>query len=71
MSRYLPKGSKVPYAFTGEPYDQNIGLQYHRARWMDVRLGRFVGMDPWRGTVGNPLTLHRYGYAWPNPVTYF
>ena len=29
-----------PYAFTGEPYDPNIGFQYHRARWMDPRVGR-------------------------------
>lgn len=34
-----------PYAFTGEPYDPNVGFQYHRARWMDPRVGRFVGKE--------------------------
>jgi RHS repeat-associated protein len=38
-----------PYAFTGEPYDPNVGFQYHRARWMEPRAGRFLGMDPFEG----------------------
>ena len=24
-----------PYAFTGEPYDLNVGFAYHRQRWLD------------------------------------
>jgi RHS repeat-associated protein len=58
-----------PYAFTGEPYDPNVGFQYHRARWMDPRVGRFVGMDPWRGISADPPTLHRYLYASASPST--
>jgi RHS repeat-associated protein len=57
-----------PYAFTGEPYDPNLGFQYHRARWMAPRLGRFVGVDPFRGRSAVPLSLHRYLYAALNPV---
>jgi RHS repeat-associated protein len=57
-----------PYAFTGEPYDPNIGFQYHRARWMDPRVGRFVGMDPFRGNGEEPGSLHRYLYASAEPV---
>jgi RHS repeat-associated protein len=52
-----------PYAFTGEPYDPNVGFQYHRARWMDPRVGRFVGMDPFGGRSPDPMSLHRYLYA--------
>jgi RHS repeat-associated protein len=57
-----------PYAFTGEPYDPNVGFQYHRARWMDPRTGRLLGMDPFRGQIFKPLTLHRYLYAGAAPV---
>jgi RHS repeat-associated protein len=56
------------YAFTGEPYDANVGLQYHRARWMDPKVGRFVGMDPFLGSISDPVTLHRYLYAGIDPV---
>jgi RHS repeat-associated protein len=59
-----------PYAFTGEPYDPNVGFQYHRARWMDPRAGRFVGMDPFEGLTTDPLTLHRYLYGRLAPATY-
>jgi RHS repeat-associated protein len=57
-----------PYAFTGEPLDPNSGFQYHRARWMDPRTGRFTGMDPFEGMSPDPLSLHRYLYAHASPV---
>jgi RHS repeat-associated protein len=57
-----------PYAFAGEPYDPNVGFQYHRARWMDRRVARFSGMDPWEGTRFDPNTLHRYLYAGSDPA---
>jgi RHS repeat-associated protein len=57
-----------PYAFTGEPLDPNSGFQYHRARWMDPRAGRFVGTDPFEGFEFEPITLHRYLYAATDPV---
>ena len=56
-----------PYAFTGEPLDPNSGFQYHRARWMDPRVGRFTGMDPFRGSEEDPLSLHKYLYASVDP----
>jgi RHS repeat-associated protein len=52
-----------PYTFTGEPLDPNSGWQYHRARWMDPRVGRFAAMDPFRGRSSQPVTLHSYSYA--------
>jgi RHS repeat-associated protein len=57
-----------PYAFTGEPLDPNSGFQYHRARWMDPRVGQFVGMDPWEGNRYDPASLHRYLYAAADPL---
>ena len=35
-----------PYRFTGRRLDQETGLSYFRARYMDHELGRFVGRDP-------------------------
>jgi RHS repeat-associated protein len=55
-----------PYAFTGEPLDLNTGFQYHRARWMDPRTGRFAGMDPFIGRIQDPPSLHKYLYAGAN-----
>jgi RHS repeat-associated protein len=57
-----------PFAFAGEPLDPNVGFQYHRARWMDPRVGRFTGMDPFGGDPNDPLTLHKYAYAMDSPV---
>jgi RHS repeat-associated protein len=57
-----------PYAFAGEPLDSSSGLQYHRARWLDPRTGRFLGMDPFPGSQDDPVSLHRYLYAGADPV---
>jgi RHS repeat-associated protein len=58
----------IPDAFAGEPLDPNSGFQYHRARWMDPRTGRFHGMDPFVGRTTDPRTLHRYLYAAADPT---
>jgi RHS repeat-associated protein len=57
-----------PYAFAGEPLDPTTGFQYHRARWMDPRVGRFTGMDPFPGIPSDPSSLHKYAYARANPA---
>jgi RHS repeat-associated protein len=57
-----------PYAFAGEPYDPNVGFTYHRARWMDPRVGRFVGQDVFDGLEYDPPSLHKYLYAHADPV---
>src|SRR5262249_11653151 len=57
-----------PYAFAGEALDPNTGLQYHRARWMDPRTGRFISPDPLLGESTDPVSFHRYLYASADPV---
>jgi RHS repeat-associated protein len=57
-----------PYAFTGEPYDANVGFQYHRARWLDPSTGWFVTVDPLSGLDHDPPSLHRYLYAAADPI---
>jgi RHS repeat-associated protein len=57
-----------PYAFAGEPLDPNSGFQYHRARWMDPRVGRFISADSLPGSASDPTSLHNYLYANADPV---
>lgn len=57
-----------PYRFTGEPFDPNIGFAYHRARWLDLAVGRFVSQDPFAGNILDPPSLHRYLYASVDPA---
>ena len=57
-----------PYAFAGEPRDPNSGFAYHRARWMDPQVGRFVSSDPFAGNTSDPVSLHKYLYANADPV---
>jgi RHS repeat-associated protein len=58
----------LTYGFAGEPFQQDSMLAYHRARWMDSRVGRFLGMDPFDGLPQAPQSLHRYSYVWNSPT---
>ncbi len=56
------------YLYAGEQRDSNLGLDYLRARYLDVNSGRFYGRDPFPSLSFNPNTLNRYIYATGNPV---
>lgn len=58
----------TPLLYNGEWHDANANMQYLRARWYDSGVGRFNRIDPFAGVLGNPLTLHKYGYAHGDPV---
>jgi RHS repeat-associated protein len=58
----------LAYGFAGESFEGTSGLAYHRARWMDPRVGRFVGQDPAGGAVSRPVTFHKYLYAGDTPI---
>ncbi|MGQ9610193.1 MAG: RHS repeat-associated core domain-containing protein [bacterium] len=58
------------YLFTGEQYDPNVGFYYLRARHYNPAYGRFISMDPWQGDIFEPATLHKYVYAYNNPLNY-
>ncbi len=58
----------LAYGFAGEPFEGTSHLAYHRARWMDARVGRFEGMDQIDGIIKAPQTLHRYMYVSDEPV---
>jgi len=56
------------YTYSGERFDQNIGLFHLRARDYNPLTGRFETRDPAEGDILNPATLHKYVYAGNNPV---
>jgi len=62
-----------------QPYDWNGlwgyrnealtgGLQKVGVRWYDPKVGRFLQMDPWLGSIYQPLTLNAYGYCVNDPI---
>jgi RHS repeat-associated protein len=58
------------YLYTGEYHDATSGLYYLRSRYMNPGTGSFTTLDTYAGTLGDPVSLHKYLYANANPVTY-
>jgi RHS repeat-associated protein len=58
------------YLYGGEQFSRTTGLNYLRARYLDVDTGRFISVDPYKGELKNPVSQHPYMYAGGNPVTY-
>ena len=58
------------YLFTGEQFDNEIGLNYNRARYYDPNTGRFISRDPFEGFNDQPITLQDYLYGNVNPVNF-
>jgi RHS repeat-associated protein len=56
------------YLFAGEQFDPDLNLYYNRARYLDVRTGRFISMDTANGSLKDPGSLHRYLYCGSSPV---
>jgi len=56
------------YRYTGEQYDDDVGMYYLRARYYAHRQGRFATRDPFEGFRSDPMSLHKYLYAHGNPV---
>lgn len=59
-----------PVRFAGERLNNDTGLYYNRARWVDPRAGRFLGADPRPPAMGQPRTLNRLSYALGDPINY-
>lgn len=41
-----PQAPPTSYRFTGQSYDSNTGLQYHRARWLNTGTANWLSSDP-------------------------
>jgi RHS repeat-associated protein len=67
-NRIGASGSVAVYGYTGrEPTDPAIGLSYHRARFYDPSVGRFISKDPLGLANGE---LSPYLYAASNPILF-
>ncbi|MCB1599959.1 MAG: hypothetical protein KDI66_08055 [Xanthomonadales bacterium] len=53
---------------TEQSEPSNRREEYLRARYMDARVGRFLGMDGFGGNGADPMSLHKYTYVHANPV---
>jgi RHS repeat-associated protein len=58
------------YLYCGEQYDLDLELYFNRARYLNVDSGRFWTRDIFDAAIGDPLSLHRYLYAFANPIAY-
>ena len=56
------------YLYCGQQFDQNLGLNYNRARYLNAGTGRFWTADTTDGNNEDPLSLHKYLYGGDNPV---
>jgi RHS repeat-associated protein len=56
------------YRYAGEQWDEDLGLYYNRARYLDVNRGRFWTQDTFEGDIEDPLSLHKYLYGNGNPI---
>ena len=54
----------------GEQWDEDLGLYYNRARYLNTDSGRFWSQDSYEGSSSEPQSLHKYLYASANPVYY-
>jgi RHS repeat-associated protein len=77
-TRYLPYGAirletgvwPTDRRFTGQRWEQGLGLYDYNARFYDPALGRFLQPDPIVPEPGNPQALNRYAYVYNNPLRY-
>jgi len=54
--------------YSGDPYYQQIALQYLRARFYDPTSGRFNRLDDFLGNWPDPQSLHKYLYVHGDPI---
>jgi RHS repeat-associated protein len=54
--------------YSGEQFDSDLGQYYLRARYYDPSNGRFNRLDPFAGSNFDPQSLHKYAYAYEDPI---
>lgn len=60
--------SQTDYLFAGEHWDADARLIFLRNRFYDPALGRFLSVDPIRGSLTSPTSFNQYVYANGDPV---
>ena len=66
-----PSAEEPKLGYTGHQFDPETGLVYARARYYDPEIGIFISRDTYEGELEDGPSLHRYAYAWANPLRYW
>ena len=66
-----PSAEEPKLGYTGHQYDPETGLVYARARYYDPEIGIFISRDTYEGELEDGPSLHRFMYAWDNPLRYW
>jgi len=59
---------QTDFLFAGEQWEADTGLIYLRNRFYDPGLGRFLSVDPVRGSPWEPASFNQYVYVKNDPV---
>lgn len=62
------KQAKTNLLYAGEQFDSGLQMEYLRARYYDQNTGRFNQLDPYEGSIDDPVSLHKYAYGHADPV---
>jgi RHS repeat-associated protein len=69
--RQDPAANDNDESFTGHIRDEDTGLIYAQARYMDPVIGRFLSGDPVGFSADAPQMFNRYSYTFNDPVNAF
>ncbi len=66
---FNPADALTTLLYSGEQFDQQLQMQYLRARYYDASTGRFNRVDPFFGNLNDPQSLHKYLYTHGDPIS--
>ena len=81
IEKRAPEHRTLPFKFTGKERDEETGLYYYGARYLDPKTGRWLSADPalgeymagsnsGAGGIYNQVNFNLYHYAGNNPIKY-
>ena len=81
IEKRAPENKTLPFKFTGKERDEETGLYYYGARYLDPRTSRWLSADPavgeymagsnvGQGGIYNQVNFNLYHYAGNNPIKY-
>jgi RHS repeat-associated protein len=65
---FNPADALTTLLYNSEQFDHLTGLSYLRARYYEPASGRFNRLDPFFGNLHDPQSLHKYLFAYSDPI---